>query len=144
MSAASVLYAALHEKVGAEVLNETLKGKQLNFMLRIKKGQSTTLWLAVVERLLTLADAQKATGNPEWTLDISKQYFMKPDLKFGWRVILASAKLDELFASLAQEVLAARFQTQVTEIQEVQLHGSPNRRSGGYTDTVRVGPAAIR
>lgn len=142
MSAASVLYAALHEKVGAEVLNESLKGKQLNFMLRIKKGQSTTLWLAVIERLLTLADAQKANGNPEWTLDISKQYFMRPDLKYGWRVILQSTKLDELFEPLAQEVLASKTQAQVAEIQEVPLHGNPNRRSGGLTGTVPVGPAA--
>jgi hypothetical protein len=142
MSSPSILYAALHEKVGAEVLNEAQKGKQLNFSLRIKKGASTTLWLAVVERLLTLANEELTKADPSWTLDISKQYFMKPDLKFSWRVILKSDAMPELCDALAKEVLAAKLQQQVTEVQEVNLHGSPNRRSGGYTGTVPVGPLA--
>lgn len=145
MSDPDIIFAALHEKMGAEIINQTSSEKQARFMLRIKKGPNTTIWLSVIEHLLVLADTQLATGQPHWTIDVSKQYFRKDgELKFGWRVILQGAQLQEHFKSIANEIHAAKLTGPVMEVQEVQLHGSATRRSGGYTGTVAVGPAATR
>lgn len=143
MTAPSILYAAMHEKVGAEVVDESIKGKQLLISLRIKKGSPTTMWLAIVEHLLVLASQELATHKPQWTIDISKHYFLKPDLKYTWRVIIKSDNLESHYEKLAKAILATKLQVTPTEITEIPLYGNPNRRAGGLTGTVAVGPAAV-
>lgn len=142
MSEPAILYAALHTKAGAELLNETVTEKQIRFMVRVKRGQPTTMWLSIVDHLIMLGDQQIATGKPEWTIDISKQYFRRPDLKYGWRVILQSSHLKSVCEELAQSIGSVRIQSQAQEIQEVALHGSPSRKSGGLTGHVATGPLA--
>lgn len=137
----------MHAKAGAELLSETPTEKQLRFMMRVKKGQPTTIWLDIVDHLIMLGDQQIATGNAAWTIDISKQYFRRPNLKFSWRVILQTRgeSLKPFYAGLAQSIGNISQQaTQAHEITEVRLHGNPNRKSGGLTGTVAVGPLAIR
>lgn len=128
MTEQNVLYAALADKTGAELLNEKVSDRQLRFMVRVRKGPNTTMWLAVIDRLLELADSQTAPA--KWTIDISKQYFRRPDLKFGWRVILQGENLAQYYEPLAREVLAVHPNNAGKELQEVPLHGSPNRKVG--------------
>jgi len=142
MSKPALIYAALHEKVGAELLNETVKENQLRFMLRVKLGQSTTTWLATIDHLIMLGDRQLATGKPEWTIDVSKQYFRKPDLKYGWRIIIQEAELSKYYDMLAREIRSV--QVQGYQIEEVKLHGSPNRsKTAGLLGHVPIGPMAL-
>lgn len=145
MSDQAVLYAALQTKTGAELLNEVVTERQLRFMMRVKKGQPTAIWLNVIDHIIALGDKQVASGSPAWTIDISKQYFRRPELKYGWRIILQSSNIKgtclELAASIAN---VSQHAGQQHEITEVQLHGSPSRKSGGYTGTVAVGHLAVR
>lgn len=129
MSNQSVFISALNERIGAEVVSEKRTDKQLRLMLRIKRGQSTTIWLSIIERLLELENEQKATGSPAWTIDISRQYFLDPDLKYGWRVILQGSPLDQHFSTLAKGVKEATVKS-TAEVTEIPLYGNPNRRSG--------------
>jgi hypothetical protein len=148
MSRGSGLYAALHEKTGAELLNETEKPQQLRFMMRVKKGMPTTMWLSIIDRLLQLGDEQLVANKGSgvtWTIDISKQYFRRPELKYGWRVILQGEGLWDHLPILAEEVRKVTVEAAIVEIQEIPLHGSPNRsKTAGYMGTVPLGVAAVR
>jgi hypothetical protein len=147
MSKPGLIYAACHDRTGGgwELLNEERTEKQLRFMMRVKRGQPTTIWLGIVNRLLELGDQQRATGNPAWTIDISKQYFRKPDLKYGWRIILQGPDLPSCFEMLANEIRKAQAEIMAVEIQEVKLHGSPNRsKTAGLFGHVPIGPLAMQ
>lgn len=147
MSTSAVIYAACHERTsgGWELLNESQTDRQLRFMLRVRPGVPTTIWLSIVDRLLELGDQQLATGKPAWTIDISKQYFRKPTIKYGWRVILQGAELATHFDALAAEIRAVQSQVFAVEVQEVKLHGSPNRsKTAGYMGHVPIGPMAVQ
>lgn len=147
MSKPGLIYAACHERTsgGWELLNETHTEKQLRFMMRIKSGPPTTIWLSIVDRLLELGDQQLATGKPAWTIDISKQYFRKPTFKYGWRIILQSAELPKVFETLATEIKAVKSQVFAVEVQEVALYGSPNRsKTAGLLGHVPIGPLALQ
>jgi|SRR5688572_7577281 len=133
MSDAAILHAALHQKTGAELLDEKATEKQLRFMVRVKRGQSTTLWLAVIDHLLALGDQQLSSGSPAWTIDISKQYFRRPELKYGWRIILQSSNLKAVCEQLASAVETLRPSMQNVMLEEVPLHGNPNRKGGRMT-----------
>lgn len=134
MSSPQVLYDALAERTGAEVINEERKERQLRFMLRVKKGRNTTVFLAIVEALLATAEVQLAQDKPAWTIDISKQYHLRPDLRYGWRVILQGADLNPYFDLLANAVRSAQVKSSAVnsggDYQEIRLRGSPNRRAG--------------
>lgn len=145
MSRASHLYAAMHERAGAELLNETATDKQLRFMVRVRKGINTTTWLSIIDRLLELGDTQVASGSPAWTIDVSKQYFRKPGLKYGWRIILQGVGVYEHLNVLAEEVRKVVVTATAIEVQEIPLHGSPNRsKTAGLMGQVPIGPAAMR
>jgi hypothetical protein len=139
----SNLLKVLQERVSSEVIpgTETITDSQVRVLLRVPKGPTTTRWLQIINRLLELGDEQVATKNPQWTIDISKQYFRRPDLKFGWRLIFQGKNMDKYFPLLAKEVKTLHIQAQ--QIEEVRLNGSPTRRVGGYSGTVPVGPAAL-
>lgn len=141
MSKPGIFFAALHEKTGAELLNETSNERQLRFMMRVRRGPTTTLWLGVIDHLIMLGDQQLSTQKPEWTIDISKQYFRRPELKYGWRIILQGQELASHYEMLANEVRGV--QVQAAQITEVRLYGSPNRKSGGLYGQVLVGPLAL-
>ena len=138
MSDQAVLYAALHAKTGAELLNEVVTEKQLRFMVRVPAGPTTTIWLGLVKHLL-VATRQ----NAPWTMDISKHYFLTPegDLRYGWRLIVQAPDLNSALAAIARSVNEAP--VVATQIEEVRLHGSPTRRVGGLMGHVNVGAAAI-
>lgn len=138
------LLTVFQERASAEVIagTEAFGETQVRFLVRIPKGPPTTRWLSIIDRLLELGDQQLATKAPEWTLDISKQYFRRPDLRYGWRLIFQGKDLGSWFPRLAEAVKKVQIRAQ--QIEEVRLNGSPNRRVGGYTDKVLVGPLAIR
>ena len=139
------LIAVFRERVGAEILEgtENVTETQARFLLRIPKGPPTTGWLSIVDRLLELGDQQLATKAPTWTIDVSKQYFRRPDLRYGWRLILQSKELATYLPALAKDIKS--IQLRVHQLEEVRLNGSPTRRvSKGYADKVLVGPLALR
>lgn len=138
-----VLYDAITARTTAQVVEgtEAEKPGQLRFLLRVATGPATALWLGIVGHLLTVA-----AGDVPWTIDISKQYFLRNgQVRFGWRVIVQSIKpglcLDPYLVQVANEVKAA--QVQGVQIEEVTLKGSPNRRVGAYMGQAKVGPAAL-
>lgn len=139
------LYAALHALAGVQVIpgTETRTEVQLRFMVRIQPGAPTQRWLGVVDQLLTAADAQLASGKPAWTVDISKQYFRRPHLKYGWRLIFQGQGLDPHLHALATSLRP--IQVRSRELDEIPLYGSPSRsKTAGPMGTVALGPAAVR
>lgn len=140
MTAPSILYAALHEKCGAEVIpsTEALTASQLRFLMRVKPGVNTARWLGVLESLLIISIGAK------YGLDVSKQYFLGPNLKFGWRVILQSSELPAHIALLAEAVKHAQVRGVPVQEVEVPLVGSPNRSpTAGLMGTVATGATAM-
>lgn len=138
---AAVLYAVLHEKTGAEIISgtEVMSASQLRFLVRVKPGQPTTRWLGVVEGLLSVSIKAK------WGLDISKQYFLAPHLKFGWRIILQSSDLENHIALLAEAVKHTQVRGAPVQEEDIPLQGSPNRSpTAGLMGTVATGPGALR
>lgn len=136
-----MLYTVLHEKTGAEVIagTEVLTATQLRFLMRVKPGNPTTHWLGVVEGMLSISAKAK------WGLDISKQYFLAPHLKFGWRIILQSTDLENHINLLAEAIKHVQVQGVAVMEQEIPLQGSPNRSpTAGPMGSVAIGPAAVR
>lgn len=141
MSKPSFLYVALHEKTGAEVISgtESLSAGQLRFMARVKQGPPTTRWLDTIEHVLKFS-----AGKP-WGLDISKQYFVSPNLKFGWRIIIQCQDMAVCLQHLVEAVKAAQVKAAEHVEYDVPLTGSPNRSpTAGLMGHVVVGPAAVR
>jgi hypothetical protein len=136
MNATAVLYAALSEKVGLEVVpeSEVATESQVRFMVRVKTGTMTTRWLAVLDHILSVP-------LPGCGLDVSKHYFRSPHLRFGWRIIIQSKNLPEAISHLAELVRTAQLKVIQTREQEVPLQGSPNRSPrAGFTNPDSSGP----
>lgn len=142
VSGAAVLYNALGERMGGELIagSETYTPNQLRFMIRVHSGPPTTRWLGIVQHLLTVS--KKAS--PAWSIDISKQYFVDPggSLRYGWRVILQGQLIAGYLEEVAREVRSA--EVKGSQIEEVRLNGSPTRRVGGLMGHVAVGASASR
>lgn len=138
------LITICHERVHAELIEgtENITDAQVRFLLRVPKGPDTARWLSVIDHMLEIGDQQKHVSKaPEFTLDISKQYFRRPGLKFGWRLIFQGKELEKWLPVIADSVKKMHIRAQ--QLEEVRLVGSPNRRVGGYTDKVLVGPLAL-
>ena len=135
-------YEALRLKVSAEVLNETATETQVRFILRVPRGVQTTRWLDVCRSLLQLE------RNAQWSMDLSRNYFLMPqdqeDMRYRWRVIIQGLNLSQYDAAIAARIREVRFHSR-TQIDEVPLHGNPNRsRTAGPIGSVPIGPAARR
>jgi hypothetical protein len=136
------LYAALSKRAGFEVVNTTGSQTQLRVLGRVQGSENTARWLLVVERLLV-----KAAGAP-WSIDISKQYFLRGEkLLYGWRVILQAPDLAPHFDAIVAAVNSTPARVAVVS-DEVPLNASPNRnalRNGKGAQgvlTAVVGPGA--
>jgi hypothetical protein len=142
-SGVKTLLTVFHERVGAELIQgtENITETQVRFLMRVPKGPPTTRWLSIIDRMIDLGDQQLATKAPEWTLDISKQYFRRPELRYGWRFIFQGKELAKWLPQIADSIKKMPIRAQ--QIEEVRLNGSPNRRVGGYYGQVPVGPLAL-
>jgi hypothetical protein len=138
----SELCAALQAKSGATVVpgSETITPTQVRFNVRVQPGNDARRWLKLTKNILILARTAR------WTTDISRQYFLDPtdEVRWGWRLIFQGQELESSLALLAQSVRSYAIQAS-QQLEEVPLHGSPNRsRGAGLTGTVPVGPFATR
>jgi hypothetical protein len=133
------LYELLQTRVQAEIVDEEYHENRVRFNPRIPKGPQTTLWNQFVARMLQLARLElDSPRGPSWTIDISKQMTLAPDLRWGWRVILQSPAIAETVLAIATDLKGLRVRS--SQIEEVRLVGSPNRsRTAGPTGTVPVG-----
>ncbi len=133
----------LHQRGGFEIVNRTASDKQARLMGRVPKPAMPG-WLIIVQRLLLRAD--KAA----WSVDISKQYFLRNDqVVFGWRLIFQGPELEKALPDIEQTVLnAPRVRAFVDE--QVLAGASGSRNEPGPTGKgaqgvlkAAVGPMAV-
>jgi hypothetical protein len=134
------LQAILLQKVGFEIVSQSLGGNQARYFGRVRPSHMPA-WLAAMRELLV--NENKA----QWSIDLSRQYFLRADkLFFGWRVIIQGQDIQGALTqivSIIQQVQAARAQ-----VDEVPLHAPPNRnalrngRGAQPTISAVVGPMA--
>jgi hypothetical protein len=102
------------------------------------------MWLAVVQGLLQAAELEAGHG---WSVDISKQYFLRSSkLFFGWRIIVQGANLPAVLQKITEVI--QRVPPVTAQLDEVPLHARPDRnalrngRGAQPTEKAVVGPLA--
>lgn len=122
MSAKEQLVTILSSKVGFEVINDHDSPKQIRLFGRVRQPRMPG-WLNVIRDLLLAAE-----NNP-WSIDISRQYFLRgKKLFFGWRVILQGQDIAQHVTQVCKVIRAADVTTG-KELDEVPLHASPDRNA---------------
>lgn len=128
---------------GFEVVDHSATPKQVRLFGRVGKG-AMKQWLLIVHRLLTLKDSA------DWSVDISKQYFLRSgQVMFGWRLIIQAEVVEDHLADVVQGVLGApKLQAVVSEqpLVGTSIHRntlSPGGKGAQSVISAVVGPAAI-
>lgn len=130
----NLIKAALFESMNIETTKETVTDTQVRLLLRVPKGNSTARWLGVIDALLTYFEGKAGS---EGSVDISKHYFKQGgEVRYSWRFLLQGPKIESYYEELAQLIRNVR--TQVVQLEEVALQGSPRRAKN-----VRMTPASM-
>lgn len=133
MADVTALFEALFEKSRFEVVTHSLTDGQLRVIGRLLHddgGQHIQNWLIVARNLL-LAQEKGAA----WTVDISKQYFLKgPDdakkIVYGHRLIIQAKDVRAHFGNIIDVIRGSR-PTANVEVTSFPLTGaSPDRNTG--------------
>jgi hypothetical protein len=133
----------LQVRGGFETVNNTGTNTQLRILGRVPKDAMNG-WLIVVQRFL--AASEKA----DWTVDVSKQYFLKNEkVVFGWRLIFQGDTVWDQIDELGKIVTNAPRPRAVVD--EQPLSGAnPNRNVPSATGKgaqgvlkAAVGPVAV-
>lgn len=95
-----LLYQHLHQRTGFEVVNQTVGENQIRIIHRISK-EGMENWLAVMDALF---DAEAVSP---WSIDLSKQYFKRGRVVYGWRFILQAPNVVEHLPSVIEAVQKA-------------------------------------
>lgn len=138
------LQSVLFQRAGLEVVQGETRGEQqVRFFGRVKSSQMPT-WLSAVQGLLQAAELESGRA---WTIDISKQYFLRSGkLFFGWRVIIQGSNLTVALPRVIEVV--QRVQPVLPRVDEIPLHARPDRnalrngRGAQPADKAIVGPMA--
>lgn len=143
MKVDSLLYK-LQERGGFEVVNNTPSANQVRLMGRVPKPAMAG-WLILVQRLLLQSDR-----SPAWSVDISKQYFLRNDqVVFGWRLIFQGKELEAHLYEIEQTITnAPRARAFVDEqiLAGAQANrNAPNSSGKGAQGVLKaaVGPQAV-
>jgi len=96
------LYDALHARGGYEIVNETVREGSLRLSGRVKPLSRVPQWLEVVQALYLAGEASS-----DWDVDLSKQYFVREELRFAWRVILQGEGIESRVDDIVNIVLSA-------------------------------------
>lgn len=143
---------ALKMKGGFETVNHTSTPGQIRLLGRVSK-EYTPGWLIVVQQLLL------RSGHGGWTIDVSKQYFLRGDkVMFAWRIIIqvAGATAENTAESRLGEVaeVIGNSPKPRVVVMEEPLPGvkgdrnivSANSRGKGAQGVLnaKVGPSAVR
>ena len=131
----------LTRRTGAELVTVEADDQQVRLTFRVPKGPGGKVWLGLMGQLLRLRRSS------EWTLDISKRYVLmegsEDDIRYSWRIIMKAANLQAHDPAIAGSFKTIR--TTGAQLNEVALHGSPNRSpTAGLAGHVPVGPLAVR
>lgn len=127
---------------GYELVNHNATPTQIRMLGRVPKEMMGS-WLLVAHRLLSVSEGAA------WSVDISKQYFLRSNrILFAWRIILQGEDLDAQMIALCEAISNAP--RPKTIVEEQRLYGaSPDRnmpRGGKGAQgvlTAVVGPMAI-
>lgn len=99
----SNVYAALMQKTGFEVLEESENPKKLRFCGRCKLDK-WPFFAPVIHQLITTS---KKPGNP-WSIDISKQYIVhEGQVRYTWRFIFQAPDLTAQYQNIVSTIMAA-------------------------------------
>jgi hypothetical protein len=138
------LLTKLHGRGGFEVVNDKATDTQVRLMGRVPKPAMAG-WLIIVQRLLV-----RANKVPSWSVDISKQYFLRNDqVVFGWRLIFQGQELAAQLGDIEQTIInAPRARAFVDE--QVLAGAHPERNAPGASGKgaqgvlkAAVGPQAV-
>lgn len=122
MSAKEQIVAALSNKAGFEVIRDNDGPNQIRLFGRVRQPRMPG-WLNVIRDLLLAAEDEP------WSIDISRQYFLRgKKLFFGWRLILQGQDISQHVPQICKIVRAVDV-SPGRELDEVPLHASPNRNA---------------
>jgi hypothetical protein len=111
----------LASKAGFEPIEEQVGDNRIRYFGRVRPHNMGT-WLETMRSLLV------ASGQSQWTADLSKQYFLRGDkVFFGWRIIIQGPDVAQHLAHIVQVVNAAKIVEH--QLDEVSLHAPPNRNA---------------
>jgi hypothetical protein len=124
-TATADLYEALRMKAGIVPAEQTKGTNQLKLLCRLQSDRLPN-WKVVMHRL------KKAELDADWSVDISKVFFLKNNsphgmLVQGWRIIIKSVNLDASLADVARHVRNAP--NARVELEEVALPGGGQHRN---------------
>lgn len=132
----------LHTRGGFELVNQNLSETQARLMGRVHKN-SMGSWLILVQKLLQ-------RSGQAWSVDISRQYFLRDDrVVYAWRLIFQGKDLQAALPDICQTIInAPRARTFVDEQPLVGARAnrnSPNAKGKGAQGvlTAAVGPMAV-
>lgn len=138
------LLTAFRSKAGFECTEHEIKPSQIRLIGRVPNAALRT-WHQVVPRILK-------AHKPDWSVDISKAYFLKPDYRYAWRVLIGGRDLPGAVNALMNIIEGLDGQRTVTELTEFPLVGydpktrnaKPGERGGFGIDTPFLGPRGGR
>lgn len=135
-----ILQAALQQRVGFEAIQQETKPNQVRYFGRVRPSHMPT-WLAAMRDLLQVAE------KAPWSIDLSRQYFLRGDkLFFGWRIIIQGPELHQYLPQVVDVI--QRVQIVTRQVDEVPLYARPDRnalrngRGAQPTEKAVVGPLA--
>jgi hypothetical protein len=92
------LIRTLQMRGGFELVNQQASANQLRLLGRVSR-QASNGWLLVLRQLLRAADRSP------WSIDISKQYFLREDkVMYGWRVIVQAEGVAQHYADVIKVI----------------------------------------
>lgn len=133
----------LQVRGGFEAVNHSTKNTQLRILGRVPP-QSMDGWLIIVQRLLM------ASGKSNWTVDISKPYFLKNGkVVYGWRLIFQGEEIWNQLDDIAQLIFNSPRPKKILDEQPLPgVSGDrnvPSASGKGAQGVLRaaVGPVAV-
>lgn len=137
---AKALEATLQARVGFEVIQQQVKENQIRFFGRVRPSHMPT-WLLAMRALLL------STEGAPWSVDLSRQYFLRGEkLFFGWRIIIQSNNIQEQLPTIISIIQSVQYVQ--AQVDEVPLHVRADRnalrngKGAQPTATAIVGPLA--
>ncbi len=136
------LIAHLNNRGGFELVSHSVADSQIRLLGRVHR-ESMGPWLVLLQHLLSLE------SDRPWSLDVSKNYFLKnKQVVFAWRVLIQAPDVAQHLPSLVHAVLNAPRARMVVEEQPL-VGASASRgdlvRGKGAQGVLKaaVGPLAV-
>jgi len=132
----------LHTRGGFELVNQSTTETQARLMGRVHRN-AMGAWLILVQNLLL-------RSGQGWSVDISKQYFLRDGrVVYAWRLIFQGKELERAMPDICQTIINAPRAKSVIEEQPLvgarANRNAPNAKGKGAQGvlTAAVGPMAV-